>query len=81
MDSTRERVRAVVAAHAHLVSDIAAVGDGDDLYERGLSSHATVNLMLALENEFEVEFPDADLRRSSFQSIDAIVAILETLGA
>ena len=30
----------------------------DDLYLLGLTSHATVNVMLALEDEFEIEFPE-----------------------
>ncbi len=80
MSSVSESVRGVVAAHAHLMVEVDKIGDSDDLYENGMTSHATVNVMLALENEFDVEFPDADLRRSSFQSIDSICRVLETLG-
>jgi acyl carrier protein len=35
--------------------------------------------MLALEDAFEVEFPDAMLKRSVFESIAAIAEALETL--
>ncbi len=45
-----------------------------------MTSHASVSVMLALENEFDVEFPDADLRRASFQSVEAISHVLEKLG-
>jgi len=34
--------------------------------------------MLALEEEFDVEFPDELLRRSSFESVAAIAAALAT---
>jgi acyl carrier protein len=35
--------------------------------------------MLALEDEFDVEFPDAMLRRSVFESVAAIRRALEEL--
>ena len=34
-----------------------------------MTSHASVNVMLALEGEFEIEFPDHMLKRSVFESI------------
>jgi acyl carrier protein len=37
-----------------------------------MSSQASVSLMIALEDEFDVEFPDRMLKRSVFQSIAAI---------
>ena len=51
-----------------------------DLYAAGLSSHATVNLMLALEEAFDIEFPDRLLRRQTFSSIDAIAEALVEIG-
>jgi acyl carrier protein len=52
-----------------------------DLYRAGMTSHASVNVMLALEDTFDVEFPDAMLRKSTFESIAAIDEALATLGA
>ena len=37
-----------------------------------MTSHASVNVMLALEDEFDIEFPEAMLRKSTFESIAAI---------
>jgi acyl carrier protein len=68
----QERVRGVVAEHGRLAVDIATLADDDDLYRAGLTSHASVNLMLALEDEFEVEFPDRLLRRQTFESVASI---------
>jgi len=43
-----------------------------------MTSHASVNVMLALEDHFDVEFPDRMLKRDVFESIDAIAsAIME----
>jgi acyl carrier protein len=44
-----------------------------------MTSHASVNLMLALEDHFDVEFPDRMLRRSVFESIDSIAAAVQEL--
>jgi acyl carrier protein len=80
MSDVDDRIRAVLDEHARLPVAIAGVKDGDDLYQRGLSSHASVNVMLGLEDAFDVEFPDSLLRRDTFRSVDAIRSALESLG-
>ena len=62
-DDTRDEIRQVLRDHARLPVDVDALGDGDDLFAAGMSSHASVNLMLALEDAFDVEFPDEMLTR------------------
>ena len=69
---TTDRVRDIVAQHGRLAVEIATVANDDDLYRAGLTSHASVNLMLALEDAFDLEFPERLLRRQTFQSIAAI---------
>ena len=76
---TADRVREIVAAHTRLAVDIATLADGDDLYSAGLTSHANVNLMLALEDAFDIEFPERLLRRQTFESITAISAAIDDL--
>jgi acyl carrier protein len=44
-----------------------------------MTSHASVNVMLALEDAFDLEFPDAMLKRSVFESIASIAAALTQL--
>jgi len=77
-DLTR-RIRQVVGEHGHLPVDIATIDDDSDLFQAGMTSHASVNVMLGLESEFDVEFPDAMLKRSVFESIGAIRSALEQL--
>ncbi len=74
-----DRIRRVIAESARLPSDVDGLSETADLYAAGMTSHASVNLMLALENEFDVEFPDHMLRRSVFESIASIRAALEEL--
>lgn len=61
-------------------ADIDTLADDADLYAAGLTSHATVNLMLALEEAFDVEFPDSLLRRRTFSSVDAIAGASTEIG-
>jgi acyl carrier protein len=72
-------IREVLRDHGRLAVDVSSLGDQSDLYDAGLTSHASVNLMLALEERFEIEFPERMLRRGSFASIAAIRAGLEEL--
>jgi acyl carrier protein len=75
-DTTRNSVRQILAQHARL-GDLQSLTDSADLYQAGMTSHASVNVMLALENEFEIEFPDHMLKRSVFESVDAIAEAVE----
>ena len=76
-----EEIRAVLGRSGALQADVATLGEGDDLYAAGLTSLASVNLMLALEETFDIEFPERMLRRKTFESIAAIrSAISELLG-
>ena len=75
----QERIRATLAEHVHLAVDVAGLDDHDDLFQAGLTSHASVSLMLALEEEFDLEFPDELLRRDSFESIAAIARSIRTI--
>ncbi len=76
----KARVRSLLKSSNLIATDIASVTDNADLYAIGLSSHAAVNLMLALEEAFGIEFPDRLLRRKTFSSIDAIVDALVQIG-
>ena len=75
-----DRVRQIIREHGRLAVDVDSLGDNADLYEAGMTSHASVNLMLALEGAFDVEFPDAMLRRNVFESVTSISDALRSLG-
>ncbi|KAF1042292.1 acyl carrier protein [Xylophilus sp.] len=76
---TTAAIRTVLARHGRLSTDVTALADEADLYRNGLTSHASVNVMLALENEFDVEFPDRMLKRGVFGSIASIRDAVEEL--
>ena len=74
-----EQIRAILKEHGRLAIDVASLKDESDLYEAGMTSHASVNVMLALEGTFDVEFPDRMLRRGMFESVSAIATALTEL--
>lgn len=80
MSAADDKIREVLDAHGRLPVGASSLKEGDDLYQRGLSSHASVNVMLALEDAFDVEFPDSLLRRDTFRSVVSIRCALESLG-
>lgn len=74
-------IRAVLRDHGRLKQDVAALDAAADLYQSGMTSHASVNVMLALEGAFDVEFPDHMLKRNVFSSIASIQRALDELTA
>ena len=72
-------IRRVLRDHGRLGVDADKLGVDTDLYQSGMTSHASVNVMLALEGEFDVEFPDHMLKRNVFRSIGSIERALQEL--
>jgi acyl carrier protein len=70
--TTDDRIRTVLAAHAKLREPADQIAEGADLYAAGMTSHASVNVMLALEDAFDVEFPDDLLTKHTFCTIATI---------
>ena len=67
-----DAIRQILAEHGRLLVDAQKLNDEADLYEAGLTSLSTVNVMLALEEHFDVEFLDSMLGRKTFGSIRAL---------
>jgi acyl carrier protein len=75
----KTRIRALLVEQGRLPVDVSSLADDADLYAAGMTSHASVNLMLGLEDAFDLEFPDSMLRRDVFESIDAIASAIGEL--
>ena len=76
----KDQIRQVIRDHGHLAVDVDSLADDADLYQAGMTSHASVNVMIALEDTFDIEFLDSMLKRSVFESVDSIAAALEQVG-
>jgi len=81
MSDNTTKIRSILKEHGRLTKDATSLEEAADLYQAGMTSHASVNVMLALEGAFDVEFPDHMLKRSVFESIAAIRAAIDELTA
>jgi acyl carrier protein len=68
-----------------LIGQILGKGDGQSLpvearlSELGMSSIKMVNLMLAVEGEFDLNIPQNDITPENFRSVTSIESLLERL--
>jgi len=75
----REEIRRIVLAFGRLPEGFGTPGDNDDLYLAGMTSHASVSVMLALEDAFDLEFPDEMLTRDVFSSISSMAGAVTSV--
>lgn len=75
----KQDVRSILSNHCRLSVDLSSLDDNSDLYDAGLTSLTTVNVMLAIEDHFDIEFDDQMLSRETFQSINSLAEAIESL--
>jgi acyl carrier protein len=80
-DEVKTEIRRVLRDHARLPVDVDGLDDHADLFLAGMTSHASVNVMLALEDAFDIEFPDQMLKASVFQTVASIADAVGQLQA
>ena len=75
----KDRIREIVSENGGLKLPLEEIKDSTDLYRAGMTSYSSVLLMIALENEFNLEFPDGMLSRDVFESVDTIAHAIDSL--
>lgn len=73
------KIREIIARTVELPGGMDGLSDTSDLYEAGMTSFGSVQLMLALEEGFDIEFPERMLNRRLFASVTSIAAALDEL--
>lgn len=71
-------IRGVLSEHARLGTEASTISREADLYAAGMTSHASVSVMLGLEDALDIEFPETALSRSTFSSIISISEALKS---
>jgi acyl carrier protein len=77
--SLLETVLRVIDEKANLLTPTQKLVVSADLCGVGLTPFSAIQLMLALENEFNVKFPERMLNRRSLSSINAICSCIRQL--
>ncbi len=75
----KNQIREIIVDHAGIELNNVKLEEDTDLYKIGMKSFASVQLMLALEDVFDVEFPDGMLKRTTFRSPAAIEKAIQSL--
>lgn len=78
LEATEAGVREVLQVHGRLNRPAAEVKADADLFAIGLDSQAVINVMLAIEEKFDFEFPEDKLNRAAFTTIRAIADVVES---
>lgn len=74
-----ETIRELLTKFGGFPGPVSEISDDADLYSAGLSSFASVQLMLGIEDKFDIEFSDQYLNRKSFANIKAIEAAVSQI--
>lgn len=77
--SIQGRIRQILAENGRLAVPVDKLDEKSDLFAAGLDSLAIVNVLMSLEETFDIELPDDKLSRKTFASIDSIRSVVAEL--
>ncbi|SFL97144.1 Acyl carrier protein [Bradyrhizobium sp. NFR13] len=75
----RDRVRAIVGSMNLLPVPVDGLSDQDNLFDAGMTSFGSVQLMMAIEEEFDIEFPNSLLTRKTFATLGGLISAVDQL--
>jgi len=77
----RDRLRAMVASMNLLPVPVDGLSDQDNLFDAGMTSFGSVQLMLAIEEALDIEFPNSLLTRKTFATLGDLTSAVEQIVA
>ena len=75
----RDRIRTIVGSLNLLPVPVDGLSDQDNLFDAGMTSFGSVQLMMAIEEEFDIEFPNSLLTRKTFATLGGLISAVEQL--
>jgi acyl carrier protein len=72
MSERQNQIREILAEAGRLAVPVDTLGAESDLFAAGLDSLAIVNVLMRVEEEFDIELPDNMLQRKTFATISSI---------
>jgi acyl carrier protein len=79
MATLHDQIRDILAENGRLAVPVSTLDDNADLFAAGLDSLAIVNVLMRLEDQFDIELPDEMLQRKSFSTIATIDSVVTRL--
>ena len=79
--SVANRLRALIVESVEDIKDADAVTSDANLMDMGMDSLSGLDLLLAMEEEFGVRFPEEMLTNEVFESHGTLLTALTSLGA
>jgi len=79
MATQHHQIREILAENGRLAVPVESLDEHADLFAAGLDSLAIVNVLMRLEEQFDIELPDDMLQRKSFSSIATIDSVVTRL--
>lgn len=76
---TVQMIRRILDTHGCLDAEARLIRTHDDLFARGLTGLAAVDVLLAVEDALGITFPPAMVARSSVKTIDTLIACAKRL--
>lgn len=74
-----DQIRSLLAQDGMVPFNVDTLSDHDNLYDAGMTSFASVQVMLAIEEAFDIEFPESMLTRRTFSSLSHIADAVSEL--
>lgn len=75
------QIRAILAEAGRLAVPVDTIDADADLFAAGLDSLAIVNVLMRVEEQFDIELPDEMLQRKTFATITSIDSVVARLSS
>ena len=79
MNEIITRLKPLILEHLKLVETTDQIGDTDDLTTLGMDSMAATNMMIDIEDEFDIHFLDEMLTPETFKSAESLSLAIDSL--
>lgn len=77
MNENESKLRNIIEKNVGLSTPISKISSSDDLTDFGVNSISCIKIMVAIEQEFGIEFDEFNLDFSKFKTINSLSEYIE----
>ena len=76
-EDIERQIKDMIVARCGLKADPSEIGEGDSLYEKwGLESVKILELVVGMEDLFDIEFEDEEFTKENFETVARIAGVV-----